>query len=80
MAEKPKLEMFGAEAASHPLTRSRAPLAGVIGGKTKGKDEDYADVDNHDHHNHIIQPGRAQGAHGRYLRSGLLAPSCRWGN
>lgn len=56
--------MFGAEAASHPLKRTRAPLAGVIGEKTKGKDDDDDVVGNHDLHNHIIEMERVQAAHG----------------
>lgn len=64
VVEKPKLEMFGAEAASHPLKRNRAPLAGVIGEKTKGEDDDGDVVGNHDHHNHIIELERVQAAHG----------------
>lgn len=54
VVEKPKLEMFWAEAAFHPLKRTRTPLAGVIGEKTKGKDAEYDDDGNHGHRNHII--------------------------
>lgn len=56
--------MFGAEAASHALKRTRAPLAGVIGEETKGKDDDDDVVGNHNHHNHRIELERVQAAQG----------------
>lgn len=54
LVEKPKLEMFGAEAAFPTLKSNRTPLAGVIAEKKWREDDDYGDDDNHGHCNHII--------------------------